>query len=163
MNDELFDIVNEEDKIIGQATRKEVHRKGYIHRSVFFYLFDKQGKIFVSQRTANKEFYPEYWSIVFGGHLQAGETYENAVVREAKEEAGIEAEPVFITFFKKRLDEEDKENVKVYKLVTEQKPKLESNELKQGKFLTAEELGQKLKEDKFLPETDKLYQIFRRI
>ncbi len=158
---ELFDIVSEEDEVIGQATRKEVHTKGYIHRSVFFYLFDKQGRVFVNQRTANKEFYPEYWSIVFGGHVHAGESYEDAVLREAKEEAGIEEKPIFITSFKKRFDKNDKENVKVYGLVANHEPKLNPNELKQGWFMLLKELEQKLKEEKFLPETPGLIQILR--
>ena len=161
MSHELFDVVNEEDKVIGQATRKEVHTNGDIHRSVFFYLFDKHGRVFVNQRTANKKFYPEYWSIVFGGHVHAGESYEDAVLREAKEEVGIEGEPIFITSIKKRFDKEDKENVSVYGFVTDQKPKLNLNEIKQGQFMTIKELEQKLKEEKFLPETDKLFQILK--
>jgi ADP-ribose pyrophosphatase YjhB (NUDIX family) len=42
--------------------------------------------VFVSQRTDDKEFYPGYWSIVFGGHVHAGESYEDAVLRELKED-----------------------------------------------------------------------------
>lgn len=162
MDDELFDVVNEKNKVIGQAPRKEVHTKGYIHRSVAFYLFDKLGRVFVNQRTANKEFYPEHWSIVFGGHLHTGESYEDALLREAKEEAGIEGKPIFITSFKKRFDKEDKENVRVCGFVTDQKPKLNSDELKQGQFMTLKELEQKIKEEKFLPETQKLLQILKK-
>lgn len=162
MDDELFDIVDEENKVIGQALRKEVHTRGYIHRTVSFYLFDRLGRVFVNQRVINKEFYPERWSIAFGGHVQAGETYNDAVLREAKEEAGVKGKPTFITYFKKRFDKEDKENVRVYGFITDREPKLDPHELKQGQFMTMKELEQKMKEKEFLPETPKLLQIIRK-
>lgn len=163
MKDELFDIVSEEDEVVGRSERKEVHSKGHIHRSIFIFIFDKQGRIFVNQRTLNKEFYPGYWSIVIGGHVHSGESYEEAAEREVKEEMGIEGKPKFITSLKKRLDEKDRENVKVYAITTDKKPKLDSHELEQGKFLTMEQLDKKLKKEKFLPETTKLLEILGKI
>ncbi len=161
-DNEVLDIVNEDDEVIGQTTRKEVHQKGYIHRSIFFFLLDQQGRVLVNQRTANKEFYPEYWSMVFGGHVQSGETYEDAVLREVKEEAGIEGEPVFLASFKKRIDRKDKENGKIYKIITGKEPILDRDELKQGKFLTIEELENKLRKEKFLPETMELLRVLKK-
>jgi isopentenyl-diphosphate delta-isomerase type 1 len=87
---ELFDIVDENDNIIGRAPRNECHEKGLIHRSVMFFVFDGEGRVLVTKRTQTKDFFPGYWSIVLGGHVQAGETYEDAVVREIKEETGVE-------------------------------------------------------------------------
>jgi len=90
---EIYDVVDEDDKVIGKATRQEIHDKRLIHRSVMFFIFDKKGRIFVTQRTKHKEFYKEYWSIVLGGHVNSGETYEEAAIRECKEETGIENKP----------------------------------------------------------------------
>jgi len=161
MKDEIFDIVDENDRVIGKATRKEVHTRGHIHRSVLFFLLNKEKRVFVNQRSASKEFYPSCWSIVFGGHVGAGESYEEAVMREAKEEAGIEGEPIFLSDFKRRFDEEDKENSKVYAFIVNIEPKLDHREIKHGSFITIKELEQKLKKEKFVPETKGLYEILK--
>jgi isopentenyldiphosphate isomerase len=52
MINEIFDIINENNKVIGKATRAETHKKGLLHKSVFFFILDKKGRIFVNQRSA---------------------------------------------------------------------------------------------------------------
>jgi len=160
MTEEIFDVVNEDDKIVGKATRKEVHDKKLIHRSVMFFIFDKKRRILVTQRTKTKDMFPEYWSITLGGHVNSGESYDEAVVREAKEEAGVESKPFFMGIIKKRIPEE-KENSKVYGFVAGEKIKLDKGELKQGMFLNIEEIIQKMKKEKFLPETKDLLKILK--
>ncbi len=157
--EEWFDVLDEGDNVTGRATRREVHSKGHIHRSVLFFIFDMDGRLFVNQRTENKEFYPGYWSVVFGGHVHAGESYEDAVMRELKEAAGIVEEPKLLSSFKKRFDEKDRENVRVYAIVTEQRLTVDPEEIRQGEFMTIEELREMLKKEKFLPETQKLLDI----
>lgn len=158
---EIFDIVNENDKIIGKTTRKEAHKKGLLHRGVFFFILNKEKKIFVNQRSSTKEFYPDHWSIVCGGHVNSNEDYEDAAIRESLEETGLTEEPIFLSDYKKRFNKEDHENVKVYAFITDQQPKLDTNEVTQGKFMTMEELEQQLKKEKFLPETKVLYEILK--
>lgn len=158
---EIFDVVDEDDSVIGKATRHEVHDKKLIHRGVMFFIFDKKGRIFVTQRSSNKEFYKEYWSIVLGGHVDSGETYEEAVIREFKEETRIEGKPVFMKFFKQRIPEE-KENIKVYAFYTNKLPRVDPFEIKQGKFMTIEEMNNLLKKEKFLPETKVLLRILKK-
>ena len=93
--------------------------------------------------------------------MHAGESYEDAVSRELKEEAGIRELPVFIGSFKKRFDENDKENVRVYAFVTGRALSLDPGEIKHGLFMTMAELEKKMKEDLFLPETGKLYEMLK--
>jgi len=158
---EVYDIVDENDNVIGKATREEVHKNNkLIHRSIMFFIFDKKGRIFVNQRTENKEFFPEYWSITFGGHVNFGESYVDAVVRECKEETGIEGKPFFMGTIEVRLPQES-ENSKVFCFVSDKKPKLDPFEIKKGIFMTMKELKEKLKKDKFLPETNDLLKILR--
>jgi len=158
--EEIFDVVDENDKVIGKATRKEVHDKKLIHRSVMFFIFDKKGRILVTQRTKTKDMFPEFWSITLGGHVNSGESYDKAVVREAKEEAGIEVKPFFMGVINKRIPEE-KENSKVYGFITNGKIELDKNELKKGMFLTIEEIRRVIKKEKFLPETNDLLKILK--
>ena len=157
---EILDVVDENDNVIGKVTREEVHKNKLIHRSVMFFILDKDGRVFVSQRTKEKDMFPEYWSITLGGHVNSGETYEETVVREAWEEAKIKEKPFLITSLKKRIPEE-KENSMIYGFVTDQKQKLEKKELKQGKFMTLKEIEKKIKEEKFLPETDFLLKVIK--
>src|SRR5438874_1703 len=77
-----------------------------------------EGRVFVNQRSATKEIYPGYWSIAFGGHVLAGESYDRAAEREIREETGLATRPALITTFKKRTADE-RENVKVYGVVAD--------------------------------------------
>jgi isopentenyl-diphosphate delta-isomerase type 1 len=160
LSEETFVVVDEDDEIIGKASRTECHEKGLIHRSVMFFVFDEQGRILVTKRTQNKDFFPGYWSIALGGHVHSGETYEEAVVREAKEEVGLEVEPTFLTSFKKRIPEE-KENVRVYSLVAKVRVKLDEGELDTGIFLGMNKLEGKIGQEEFLPETEVLLGILK--
>jgi isopentenyldiphosphate isomerase len=159
--DETFDVVDDDDVVTGKATRKQAHTLGHIHRSVLFFIFDEQGRVYVNQRTENKEFYPGCWSLVFGGHVHAGESYGEAVAREAKEEAGVNAAPFFIASFKKRFDEKDKENVRVYGIRTDGILVVDATEIKQGSFMTWPELEEKMRKEEFLPETPVLLEYLK--
>jgi len=97
-----------------------------------------------------------------GGHVNAGETYDEAVIREVKEEANIDEKPFYMGSFKLRIPEEY-ENVRVYGFMTDKKPELDPFELKQGMFLTMEEMEEKIKKEKFLPETKDLLKILREL
>jgi isopentenyldiphosphate isomerase len=158
MSEERFDVVDEDDKMIGEATRSECHEKGWIHRSVMFFVFDANKKVLVTKRTQNKDFFPGFYSIVLGGHVRSGESYEEAVVREIAEEIGVDTPPYFIGSFKKRIPEE-KENVKVFGVVVKDKIKLNEDELESGEFLEFNELENMIEKEKFLPETETLYSI----
>lgn len=161
MPKELFDIVDEDDHKIGTASREECHKSGLIHRSVMFFVFDDQGKVLVTKRTETKDFFPGYWSIVLGGHVRANEGYEDAVIREIEEETGLKEKPFFMDSFKKRISEE-KENVKVFGLLAKHKLVLNKEELEEGEFLSMDELGLSMKNNKFLPESKVLFPLLKR-
>ncbi|MFH0862927.1 MAG: NUDIX domain-containing protein [Candidatus Altiarchaeota archaeon] len=157
---EYFDVVDENDQVVGRASRDECHKKRLLHRSVMFFILDKDGKIFVNKRVANKDFFGGQWSIVFGGHVECGERYDTALVREAEEEAGLRSKPFKLGFFKKRLPEE-RENVWVYGIVAERKPQLPKEEIESGTFMTLAEAEEKIRKDKFIPETLQLLPMLR--
>ncbi len=157
----MLDVVDEEDHVIGRAPRKEIHKKDLIHRSVIFFVFNMGGKVLVTKRTESKDFFPGYWSIVLGGHIGSGESYEEAVTREVHEEVGLKTEPFFIHYFKKRIPEE-KENVKVYGVLSKEEPFLNRDELAEGEFLDFDELEIKLNKEKFLPETEILLPVLKK-
>ncbi len=85
---ELIDIVNGWDEVVGTATFDEVYEKRLFHRIVHIFLFNAQGEIALQKRSVKKKFCPGYWSTAVGGHVQSGETPEEAALREGQEELG---------------------------------------------------------------------------
>jgi len=96
---ELFDVVDSEDRVIGQATRGEVHAKGLFHRSVHIWVFNSRGELFLQKRAMTKDENPGYWDSSAAGHLNAGEGYRTSAYRELMEELGISEELQFFMKF----------------------------------------------------------------
>lgn len=88
-DDELFDVVDENDRVITQATRREVHEKNLIHRAVHILVFNKNQDCLLQKRSMLKDKQPGLWDSSAAGHLDAGEDYESAAHRELQEELGI--------------------------------------------------------------------------
>lgn len=90
---ELLDIVNENDEVIGQAERDEVHAKGLLFRLVYvcFYTPDKQ--IILQKRSLSKKNDPSKLTTTVSGHVSAGQSYLEAAIRETSEETGIQIDP----------------------------------------------------------------------
>jgi len=87
--DEIFDVVNERDEVIGQSTRREVHARGLLHRAVHVLVFNARGQVFLQKRSMAKDSAPGCWDSSCSGHLDAGEDYLPAAVRELVEEIGL--------------------------------------------------------------------------
>ena len=73
MSEEYFDVVDLADRVIGRATRNEVHQKGLYHRAVHVLVFNSQGQLFLQKRSASKDTFPGKWDSSASGHLCAGE------------------------------------------------------------------------------------------
>ena len=86
---ELFEVVDEHDQVLRQESRTEVHRQRLLHRAVHVLVFNKSGEVYLQKRAATKDTYPNRWTTSCSGHVDAGEDYDTAVVRELKEELGI--------------------------------------------------------------------------
>jgi 2-C-methyl-D-erythritol 4-phosphate cytidylyltransferase len=86
---EIFDVVDLLDRPITRETRANVHRLGLLHRAVHILVFRADGKVFLQQRSMLKDTCPGLYTASCAGHLDAGESYDNAAVRELEEELGI--------------------------------------------------------------------------
>lgn len=86
---ELFDVVDEQDRVLRQETRAEVHRQRLLHRAVHVLVFNPGGEVYLQRRSAQKDTYPLRWTTSCSGHVDAGEDYDFAVVREMGEELGL--------------------------------------------------------------------------
>lgn len=86
---ELFDVVDAQDRVIGQAPRGEVHARGLWHRAVHIWVFNRAGQVFLQQRSLAKDMSPGLWDSSCSGHVDAGEEYDAAAWRELGEELGL--------------------------------------------------------------------------
>lgn len=82
-------IVDEDDRPIGQATKQEAWAKGLRHRIVRIMMVNDRGEVLLQRRSATKDIFPNCWDNSAAGHVDAGEDYHSAAVRELQEELGI--------------------------------------------------------------------------
>ncbi len=143
---EIFDVVDQEDRIIGQASRKLVHEKGLIHRSVHILVFNSEKKLFLQKRSLQKDENPGLWDSSASGHVDSGESYEESASRELWEELGIKAK---IDFWIKLSASEKTlwEHVSVYKCISNEEMTLAPEEISEGNFWDVEELKNSINVD----------------
>ena len=91
MSEEIFDVVDDQDRVIGQAARSVVHAGKLLHRAVHIFVFNTRGDLLLQMRSAGKDEYPLCYTSSASGHLGAGESYETAAPRELHEELGLSA------------------------------------------------------------------------
>jgi 16S rRNA (adenine1518-N6/adenine1519-N6)-dimethyltransferase len=86
---QYISIADKNDNEIGQATKLEAIQKGLIRRVARIFIVNSKGKILLTKRTDNRLLLPGAWDQSSAGHVDPGETYEQAAYRELKEELGI--------------------------------------------------------------------------
>lgn len=87
---EIFDIVDKDGNIIGEATREEAHTNPeLIHRVVHCWIFNQEGQVLMQKRAETKELFPGFWDMSCGGHFSKGEDDTQTLKRELEEELGI--------------------------------------------------------------------------
>lgn len=88
--EELVDVVDDHDRVVGHASRADMRRRNLLHRAVYLVLENGRGEIFVHRRTDTKDVYPGFYDVTVGGVVGAGESYEVAAERELAEEVGVQ-------------------------------------------------------------------------
>ncbi|MFJ4692603.1 NUDIX hydrolase [Streptomyces sp. NPDC088766] len=91
--DEILDVVDEHDRVVDRLPRGQVYARGLRHRCVFVRARDAEGRLFVHRRTPTKLVFPSLHDMFVGGVVGAGESYDDAALREAEEELGVSGLP----------------------------------------------------------------------
>ncbi|MFA5264999.1 MAG: NUDIX domain-containing protein [Opitutaceae bacterium] len=146
--DELFDVVDESDRVIGQCPRREVHARKLRHRAVHVMVFNSQGRIFLQKRSLLKDSAPGTWSASCSGHLDAGEDYDAAAIRELREEIGLSPSASPQRWLRLRACEETGwEFVWIYRVESEGPFVLAPSEIDGGDWFTPAEIAKGMLEN----------------
>lgn len=86
MQDELVDITDEHGVMLRQASKHDAHAQGWLHKTVIGCL--RYGEDFALVQQAADRQDAGQWVNPVGGHVRAGESNEEALLRECEEEIG---------------------------------------------------------------------------
>ena len=138
---EIFPLVDENGGVIGSATRGECHSGSkLLHPVVHLHVFNSKGDVYLQKRPDWKDIQPGKWDTAVGGHIDYGETPEEALHREVREELGI-------TDFKPELIDKyvfeslrERELVYVHRAIYDGEIRPSTEELDGGRFWTLQEI-----------------------
>lgn len=159
MKEEWFPLVDEQGETIGKATRKECHSGlKWLHPVVHLHIFNEAGDLYLQKRSMNKDIQPGKWDTAVGGHIDYGETVEEALRREVREELGItDFVPQFIARYVFESTVE-KELVNAYRTTYEGPFAPDPSELEDGRFWSPAEIREQIGKGVFTPNFEKEYQ-----
>lgn len=136
---EVFDLVDEQGRIIGRAPRAWCHRTpSLLHRAVHVIVTDGAGRIYLQKRSLAKDIQPGKWDTSVGGHVDAGEDFEAGARREMREELGLVGEVRFLYRYLWRTACET-ELVETFLHVARSEPRIRPEEIDEGRWFTLAE------------------------
>lgn len=157
MDNEYFDIIDKSGNVIGKATREECHgNRSLAHRVVHVLVFNSRGDLFLQKRSRDKDIQPGKWDTSIGGHLDLGETFDQAVRREMKEELDISA-PVRHIYDYWMCSDVETEYVRTYLCTYDGAINFNTNEIENGRFWSREEIEEKISIGIFTPNFEQEY------
>jgi len=147
---EYVDIIDESGKRIRSVSKKEAHEKGLFHKCVVAEVIDSHGRWLLTKQASDRQDAGQFVSPV-GGHISAGETEENALLREAGEELGI-ADFTFkhigeVLFNREIIGRKENHMFILYEIYSDKTPVL-NHESQDYQWFTKEELRKELQENK---------------
>ena len=158
---EIFPLVDEQGTVIGSATRGECHSGSrLLHPVVHLHVFNSKGEVYLQKRPEWKDIQPGKWDTSVGGHIDYGETPEEALVREVREELGI------TDFVSERVGQyvfeglREREFVYVHKAVYDGPVSPSASELDGGRFWRIEEIRAAIGQGILTPNFESEFQRF---
>ncbi|MFC0182862.1 NUDIX domain-containing protein [Pseudarcicella hirudinis] len=159
MNAEYFDVFDAGNKSLNFIKlREKVHQSGDWHRSVQVWVINEKAELLINLRHETKDVFPSLWDVSIAGHLQVGEQYHEAAVREVAEEIGLnivaselkQLDVISVDGFDVVNDLYDREHVAVFVLKTTRKTeefKMQETEISMLKFADWEFVKTQLRSD----------------
>jgi isopentenyl-diphosphate delta-isomerase type 1 len=162
---EILDVVDADDRVIGARERGDIHRKRLFHRSVHVFVFDSAGRLYLQRRSLAKEEHPGRWDSSASGHVDSGESYEAAAVRELEEEIGLKAAPEPLVKIR-ACEDTGMEHSMLFRVQgrgTDPSPQPNPQEVLEGRFFRIEEIEERLSREAetFSPSFRLLFRLYR--
>jgi len=126
-------VVNNQDQVVGKATRREIHKNNLMHRSIHIFVFNSYNQIFLQKRSNTKDENPGFWDTSAAGHVDSGETYDECAKRELWEELGIKESLQYLDKIQ-ACSETYNEHVQVYLCKTNASVVINKKEISEGKY-----------------------------
>ncbi len=149
---ETVPVVEENGLVVGQATRQSVHDGSKLmHPVVHLHIINREGCLYIQKRSMSKDLLPGRWDTAVGGHVDYGETLEEALYREASEELGFrDFNPIFLKSYVWESARE-KELVNVFATVGNFTLRPDNDEVTEGRYWRMSEIGSNLGRRLFTP------------
>ena len=158
MNEEMIQLCNSDGIPKESAPRSVCHKDPSLTQMVVHLLiFNSKGDIFLQKRSKTKDTYPDMWDTAVGGHVSAGEDVYTALIREAKEELGIDLNTAEFIFKQLNKDDMETELSFVYKTIYEGPFHIDNNEVTDGCFFSIKEIKEQLGKNVFTPNFEKQF------
>ncbi len=142
---ELFCVVDEDDQVIGTATRQECHGNPLIiHRVAHVLVFTPTGELLLQKRSPDKDIQPGKWDTSVGGHLMPDEDYQAAAYRELAEELGVYGVELSYIYKYPLRTATESENVATYRAICDGHITFDPKEITQVKAHSIDEVCRKL-------------------
>lgn len=159
--DEIFDIVDTEDRVIGQAFRSQCHgNPGLVHRVAHVLVFNRRQQILLQKRSMVKDVQPGRWDTSVGGHLLPGENYLEAALREAQEELGLVDLDLIFLYNSKIRNEIESENVATFCAFCEGPFAYDPYEIDDLRFWEPDEVFETLGKGVFTPNFEEEWRLY---
>lgn len=147
LSQELLDVVDENDRVIGARTRGEIHARGLMHRATHILVFNSQGELFLQKRSMSKDENPGLWDTSAAGHVNSGEDYLTCAVRELDEELGISGDVSLKLLFRLPVSSlTGMEHSTVYACQYDGPLKLQAEEIDEGLWVSPQAMSQRVKD-----------------
>lgn len=158
---ELLPIVDAEGNVTGSATRGECHNGSMLlHPVVHLHVFNSKGELYLQKRPTWKDIQPGKWDTAVGGHVDFGEDITSALLREAREELGVNAKESELVLKYKFTSEREQELIYAFRITCDTTI-LPSQETDGGRFWSRQEIldsiGQNILTPNFEQEFLKLF------
>ena len=147
MNDEYLDLGGEQDEVIGKKLRSEVYAEGLSNfRVVNAFIVNSEDKLWLPRRGPNKRIFPLCLDMSMGGHVESGETYDQAFMRETKEELNIDTDAVSWKILGHLTPQKDAvaAYMNVYEIRSDETPSFNPDDFIEYFWLTPNELFSKI-------------------
>ncbi len=162
--DEYLDLVEDNDHVIGKKKRSEIYAANLSNfRVVNAFIINSKGELWLPRRTAGKKIFPLCLDMSVGGYVESGESYEEALNREAREELNLDVNKLSIRCLGHLTPQtyDVSSYMKVYEIKLDEIPDYNKNDFVEYYFLAPQTLlkriadGEKVKSD--LPKIVKIF------